>query len=454
MAVIVLINLGLVALDASYIPWRDFYLRHFPTFTWWYGGQFKGIEPDRTTQAYLNTIDQLQDQVSQTGLQSPQVAVLLANLRDQSAAMIDENPFDVANKSGTFERIKYRVREWTGDRGSSKQAFSTFWSQAYLEQAGWTTSINFFNREIRPLIATNYYRRIGFNGEPLDLFWTIDIWFISLFGVEFLLRTIYLSRRYENTNWLDAVVWRWYDLFLLLPFWRWLRVIPALFRLNQSRLVNLNPLNERIVRGLIASVAIELTETIVIRIIDQTQNLIRDGRLGKWLLDPSGGRRYIDLNGVNEVEAISNQLVTILVYQVLPQIRPDIETLLYHTITSALSSLPAYSNLRHLPGMSHWSEQFTKQVTAEVYQNAYHAIITSLEDEAGAKLVQNLVSHFGEAFKANVQTGNSLQELESLTVELLDEVKLNYIQRIADEDWDLLETQTKQIYGLTRGSRR
>ncbi|MEM6717158.1 MAG: hypothetical protein AAF622_19000, partial [Cyanobacteria bacterium P01_C01_bin.147] len=103
-AILAVINLLLVLFDISYIRFRDIYLQFVPDFTQWYGEVFKGIVPERTTVKYLNTIDQLEEQVAQTGLQSLQAESLLADLQIQSEAIIDENPFEIADKSGTLER--------------------------------------------------------------------------------------------------------------------------------------------------------------------------------------------------------------------------------------------------------------------------------------------------------------------------------------------------------------
>jgi hypothetical protein len=450
MALLALINLGLVLFDLSYIPGRDFYLKHFPVLTEWYGARFKGIEPHRTTTAYLAAVQQLENQVALTGIQSPEVGQQLQQLQTLSTEIIDENPFEGANKSGTLERIKNRMRDRMGTE-SAKTAFRTFWSQDYLTQAGWDNSITFFQGDIQPLITTNYYRSIGENGKPVDLFWQIDIWFIGIFAAEFLARTLYLSRRHKDTTWLDAVIWRCYDLLLLLPFWRWLRIIPVLIRLDQARLVDFQPINNRIVRTVISSVAVELTEMVVIRLIDQIQELIQQGEATRWLLKPG---RYIDLNGVNETELIAKHLIDLLVYQVLPQIRPEVEALLHHSVTQVLNSSPVYAGLQRLPGVSNMSNQVTQQIVSDLSQTTYQAIRSSLEDETGAALVRELITRFGDVFNTELSQNRGLEDIETLTVAWLDEVKVNYVKRLETTDFESLRAEKKHIYEITQASRK
>ena len=187
MALLALTNLGIVLFDLSYVPWRDLYLREFPGFTKFYD-QFKGIEPHRETQKYLDTVEKLKAQVEQTGLQSSPVEPVLLQLRNLSVEIIESNPFEVAQKTGTLEKIKNKMRKRIGNE-SAKQSFTTFWSQPYLSQAGWSKEIQFYNKEIQPLIETNYFRPMGETGDFVDYFWKIDIGFVAIFFLEFLGRT-------------------------------------------------------------------------------------------------------------------------------------------------------------------------------------------------------------------------------------------------------------------------
>jgi hypothetical protein len=271
MAIIATANLGLVAFDLTYVQWRDFWFRRVPIVTQQYD-PVKGIEPHRDTEQYLQTVDDLKRDLQQGGLQNSQVGQRLQELRDRSTDMIQTNPFAVANKSGALEKIKNRMREQIfGQRRheSARQAFNQFWSVNYLQQKGVDHELQFFDREIRPLIAVNYYRTIGENGESTDWFWLVDLPFVALFGLEFLARTFYLSRKYKSLSWFDAMLWRWYDVFLLLPFWRLLRVISVALRLEQARFISWERIRAQASQGLISNISEELAEVVVVQVIDR-----------------------------------------------------------------------------------------------------------------------------------------------------------------------------------------
>jgi len=443
MALIATINLVLVVFDLSYVQWRNFYLRNFPKITSIYD-PIKGIEPHRETQNYLKQVDALEEQVSQTGLTSPQAKTKLEELSRLSVEMIDSNPFAAIGKSGTLEKIKNRMRDRIGN-DSAKQSFATFWSQAYLSEKGWNQEINFFNQNISPLIATNYYRQIGENSEYINDFWLLDLPFIALFGIEFLGRVFFIKRRHPSFSWFNAILWRWYDLFLLIPFWRWLRIIPVVVRLDQAQLLNLHPLQRQISQAMVANFAEEITEIVVVRVINQTQVSIKQGDFTRWLAQQDSLRPYIDINNINEIEAIAGILVKTVVYHVFPKIQPELVAVLRHNIDTTLYQVPMYRNLQGLPGVGQVQNQLSEQLATQLTTSLYNAVVSAVEDPVGAKLTTQLVESFSKALGAEIQQKRVISEIQSLLFDFLEEVKLNYVQRLSKEDIDEIVEQTRQL---------
>ena len=443
MAITATVNLGLVLFNLSYVPWRDFYLRKLPQIIQIYD-PIKGIEPHRDTKSYLETVDALEEQVNQTGLESSQVNSRLDEIRRLSSEMIDSNPFAGVNKSGTLEKIKKRMRSHIGNE-SAKQSFATFWSQAYLSQNGWDQQISFFNQSIRPLIDSNYFRQIGENGDFVDNFWIIDLPFVILFGVELLGRTFLIRRRHPGLSWFESVLWRWYDLFLLLPFWRWLRILPIVIRLDQARLLNLHPVRKQIHQGIVANFAEELTEVVVVRVINQVQGSIQRGDLTRWLSQQENLRPYIDINNVNEVEAIAGLLVKTIVYQVLPEIQPAIVAILRHNIETVFHQVPVYRNLQNLPGVGQAQTQLSEQLATQITTNLYKTLVSAVEDPVGAKLTSQLVETFSKVLGSQIKEKHVLSEIQSLLFDFLEEIKINYVQRLSQEDIDQIIEQTRQL---------
>jgi hypothetical protein len=430
MALIAVINFCLVLFNVSYIHWRDIYLNEIPSLTQLYD-PIQGIEPHRETVRYLEQVNKLEEQIMQTGLSSTEVAQSLEKLRFLSNEMIEDNPFAGANKSGLLEKIKHDIRDRVGIR-SAHQAFATFWSQEHLAAVDWQQEISFFNTKIRPLMNYNYYRGIDINGKFVDNFWQIDLPFVILFGLDFLARTFYISRRNPHLNWLEAILRRWYDLLLLLPFWRWLRIIPVTVRLYQSELLNLEPLRAQLNHDFATNFAEEITAVVGVQIINQIQELIKRGDAARWLLHPEARRAYVQVNQVNEISAIASRLVNLSVYEVIPKIQPDIEALLHHNIEKALKQIPGYQQLNHLPGLNHLPTQITQNLVNTLSDKAYGTLVNAVQDPAGAKLTAHLSKNFINALDVELQKPHNLQEIQSLLIDMLEEIKINYVKGIAE----------------------
>jgi hypothetical protein len=479
MALIASANLVLVLFDLSYIPLRNFWLQGriripllnqtlkvpLPPIAKWYD-LYKGIEPHRETYAYLQKVNQLektlgftessplQTQEILTQLRSQQTVKILEDLRLSSEEMINTNPFQVANKTGTLEKIKNRMREHVPNQeNSAKQSFRQFWSQNYLELNGVKGELNFFNEEIRPLIETNYYRPIGENGEFVDRFWKLDLPFVILFGLEFLARTWLISRRHVGVNWRDAMLWRWYDIFLivpfsLVPFLRYcllLRIIPVTIRLNQAEIIDLERIQKQVSQGFVASIAEDVTEVVVVRVINQIQSSIRDGDLSR-LLSKRDVRPYVDINNTDEVAALTKLVTQLVVYQVLPKIRPDLEALLQHNLKKAIEQSPAYQSLERLPGLGELQHQLTERVTKEIIQAIYDGLNAALEeDPVGEQLFKRLIEHLTEVIGTEIQAKQTLPRIQSLLTDLLEEIKINYVERLSEQDLEEILEQTRAI---------
>lgn len=455
MAIIATVNYGLILFNLSYTDLRDYYFRYIPILTQIYD-PFKGIEPHQDTEKYLKTIERLKVSVAETSLNSPQTEVILAQLRVQSEEMINENPFALAGKSGTLERIKNRMRDQIETpNDSAKESFKLFWSQDYLKQQGYDQSMQWFDYQISPLIASNYYRTIGENGKFTQRFWKIDLPFIIIFFLEFLARTYLISRRYRKVTWFDAMLWRWYDAFLFLPFWRLLRIIPVVLRLNQVNFISLEYIRLQVTRGFVAGIARELTEAVVVEVLEQVQREIQKGDVIKRFF-MNRNKKYLDINNVNEIEAIANHLIKIIIYNVIPQLEPDIEELLRYNIQQVMQQSPVIQQLKTIPGLQQIPEQIQERMIAELSklatqgpQDAYATVKKAMEDPIGTKLTEQLVKHFSQALSDELQKEQGFAEIQVLLVDFLEEFKINYIQQVDESNFEQVLAQLNEQRRLT-----
>jgi hypothetical protein len=469
MALIAVINLAIVGFDLTYVPLRDFWLLGQVTlgnintaYVQFAGIELdllpenisrlitkydvvKGIIPNRDTQEYLAKVEQLKLELVANGVDSANAKTLFGDIRRRSLEIIQTNAFAEANKTGNLERIKNRMRSHLPNQdNSAKAAFWRFWTPDYFKGKV-AEEIAFFDAEIKPLLETNYYRAIGENGGYVDYFGLIDFPFGVLFGLEFLARTWFISRRRVGVSWLDAMLWRWYDIFFLLPVWRWLRVIPVTIRLNQAQIINLNSIQKQLSQGLVAGIAEDVTEVVIIRIINQIQASIRNGELER-LLSEQATNAYVDLNGTNEIIELVRILAKVTADRVLPAIQPEVETLLQYSIEKALKQSPAYRGIKILPGGDRTIASISHQLVSQTYSAFSSTLQAALaEDKQFDRLVESLISNVGKSISSELQAQQSMNKIELLLVDLLEEIKVNYVERLSQEDIEDILEQTRSL---------
>ena len=471
MALIAIVNFCLVIFDLTYVPLRNF----------WFSGQIrvgnvrsayittegikldiipenisaiitkyddvKGIVPNKDTEEYLATVERLKAELANNNndVNSAIATDILGDLRRLSIEMVQTNPFAEANQTGNLERIKNRMREHIPNhQNSAKQAFWQFWTPIYL-QGRVEEQLAFFDKEIEPLIDSNYYRHIGENGNFINNFGFIDFPFGALFALEFLGRSWFISRRHAGISWLDAMLWRWYDILFLVPFWRWLRIIPLTIRLNQAQIINLDAIQKQASQGLVAGIAEDVTEVVIIRLINQMQTSIRQGDISR-ILSQHNNNPYIDLNNTNETAEIIRILAKTIADRVLPAIQPEAETLLEYSVNKALQQSPAYRGIKLLPGGDRTISTLSHQLVSQTYSAFASALQAILEeDEQFDRLVDSLLTNINKSVSSELQAQQSLNKIEILLIDLLEEVKVNYVERLSDEDIEEILEQTRSL---------
>ncbi len=423
-ALVVIVNVGLVLFDLSYIRFRDLYLRYLPQLTQYYD-PIKGIEPFRDTAQYLAAVDNL----AKLGIENPTAGQQLSDLQDRSVAMIAEDPFRIANKSGSLEKLKRRMRQHMKVE-SAKDAFRQFWSLQHLNAKTWPAELAYFNRNFRPAIAANYYRPIDESGDFVDRFWQIDVWFVGFFAADIAARVLWIRRSYRK-SWQDAILWRWYDLPLLLPFWRILRVIPLTVRLHQVGWIHLQSIQKQINRNLAENIAGEVTELVFLQMFRIVQGSIRQGALRQLLKEAP---KMAEINEVDEISEIVRRLLNVVTQTVLPNIEPELEQVVEHLVQQAIAQAPLSRSLSLLPGLEPLSAELSKQVAHQSIQAIQTVLTEASNDAEGQKLFQKLGQRSLTQLQSGLSQQQTLAEIEQLAIDWIEELKLTLVQRLEAQD--------------------
>ena len=447
------VNLLWVAFDITYVPLRTFWLQRnlypipsvplvvhltvIPDVTPLVD-PIKGIEPHRETQAYLEHFRQLDAALlALPAGQAPQPSqVALLNRHAQlTAQLIDGNPFLASDASGTLEKIKNRLRQ-RADRDSARQASSLLLSPARIKASGWRQERRFWNDQVLPLVATNYWRSIDENGRPTDHFWRIDLLlFQSVFALDILLRLIRLRRRLPGLSWGDALLRRWSDLPLLLPFWRWLRLVPVLERLQTSGLANFEPLRAVVSRGVVALLAVELFEVLSLQILDGTQGLIRSRRWPQRLRALRSHQSVASSSDERAVVELVRIWGPLLLSRVAPKLAPELQGLLGYTLRQSLDRTMVPGPLRQLQPLLQVETGISRQLASGMVDSLLELSRStgnqlSRRDDVQLELLQRFIDRFWEELAAALENGPALERSQELLCALIDGAKGTYLSQI------------------------
>lgn len=443
LALFALINLLLVIFNLSYLPLRDTYLRYTPSLVRVYD-PVKGIEPHPDTEAYLQTVEQTMRSISQSGLKADPTKQLLTSLEQQSIFLIEENPFLAANKSNTFAKLKHRM-EYHLQTRSAKEAFTRFWSQEYLSQ-NTATELAFFADKIEPLLKINYYRRTDANGLSVDYFWCIDLFFVIFFAFEYLIRTFWLAKQGDRINWGYVMLRHWYDVLMLVPLWRWLRIIPVTVRIHKSGLFDLEKVLVQITHEPTAYLSQRVSKFLIVRLLNQSQDIVSSGAVANFLFSPT---LEIEDAKVHKIDRIIEQLINLTMYEVLPQVQPDIEDLLRYSLQGALKESDLYQTIQTIPGIATLPAEAIEQLADYLAQSAYHVLIKSYTYTEGKIIFNRLRDNFARTLRVQLRDKTTQSEIEVLIADLLEEWKLKYLHAARQRNPEKTLAEAEKIHERT-----
>lgn len=423
------LNLLLVFFNLTYIPLRQIYLRYIPAVVEVYD-PVKAIEPQPVTEKYLSEIAAARSHIAQSGLTSETTQTSLAHLRQQSATLIAENPFLASGRVTAFARLKRHICRFT-EAESAEQAFQQFWQVDYLQSVGWPQANQFLQQKIIPLLQQNYFRETLPTGQFVDGFWRIDLVFILFFGGELLIRTLILSRVRDDVSWGAALARRWYELPLVLPFWRWLRLLPAAVRLHRTQLLDVENLIGQVTHEPAAYLSDRVSKFALVRLINQTQYSVSQPG---WLNDWSQSGRYGKNGGLDKLDQITDRLLQLIALRVMPSVKPDLEQLLRHSLRQGLATSELYSSLQQLPGVNSLPGEALDNLSKYLAQASCDVLANSYTDPESRVLLDQLNRDFRHTLGQELRSTTNSEELRQLLSELLEELKVTYIQRSEQDD--------------------
>lgn len=428
---VALANLSLILFDLAYLWLRPTFFHYAPVITQVYD-PVKGIEPHPLTHALSEQVD-LASRLLRLDPDSPRLEEHLDNLVPLTARLFAENPFERSGLTRNLEIIKMVMARELGRPLSSvntpeqiQAMCSAYWSgsQDLLRRR-----LEVFQRSVTPLLEVNYYREFDLNGNLVDHFWMLDLPFLALFWIEFVVRWVLAMRRKTHARWFFFPIFNWYDLLGLIPvkqlrLFRLLRVASIYMRLRQSELSRVGKdVVSRAVAYVSNIVTEEISDMVSLRILNEYQEEIRDKTHLRIFKQTVATRRE------EIVRVVVNQLRDVLKN---PRNQEHFRQLLK---VNARTAVREGHVLKGLPIPKSLAEPVVVAATQAVVLTLVHTLRDGLESDEGNQAAQKLIASVLEQLLA----GPGLAEMESLGSEITIDVIEHMKEAVAVKKWALPE---------------
>jgi hypothetical protein len=296
---VALINLGLIAFDLTYLWLRPYYFRHLPVVTRIYD-PVKGIEPNSFTEEYREQLETALE-LARLAPGTPEYQRALDELETLTVRMIEEDPFERSGLSHNLEVMKQNLANETGRAVTDLEEPQRLRAAVHELFSGSSANVRGALERIQTnndqLLRENYFREYDRSGHLVDYFWIVDLPFLLLFWVEFMVRWVIAIRRRTYARWYFFPIFNWYDVLGLVPvgylrIFRLFRLVSMYMRLRYSELSGVGTdIFSRSVAYFSNIITEEVSDRVAVRILDEFSEEIRDGTHRRIILETMGTRR-------------------------------------------------------------------------------------------------------------------------------------------------------------------
>jgi len=426
---VVLINLSLILFELTYLWLRPIYFTHLPVVTriW---DPVLGIEPHPLTEELIENAAAT-EQLFLLDPGSESLNLKLEELSDVTFRVLVENPFERSGQTQDLDAIKDGMARVTGH---SMAHLNNPEELAEIARDYWIVSpeqlsqrFALFDENLEPLLAVNYFRAFDLNGKLVNHFWKIDLPFLILFWIEFMVRWVLAVRRHTYARWYFFPIFYWYDLLSLIPVTtlrplRLLRVVSIYMRLRQSELSRVGKdFLSRAVAYISNIITEEVSDRVAVRILSEFGEEIADGthiRIARATVEPR--REEIEQVLVEQIRAILTNEETIERFRQLLRLNLD-------------NAVEESESLRSLPLPHIVVKPIVRAVGEVVLDTTLETIEATLDSPEGQEAVSAVAGSIIEDFFY----GPALAELESLAKDISLQVIDHMMDVVKVKKWAL-----------------
>jgi hypothetical protein len=427
MVYLAIVNVLFIGFDFSYLWFRSFYVNNIPWVARHYD-RVKGIEPHPTTSRYIELVDETRELVEQRATPD-QVGPGLEELRQLSLELLNDPVFFFHDVDVSMAAIRFWVVTQMGyppaaaaHRASVEEAFVRLWSYHPNELS---SRLDFFDEKLRPIMAPNYFREFDpDSGKLVDHSWLIDLPFLCLFALEFLVRWGLAVRRHTYRTWYLFPLYNWYDALGLIPYFRLFRlfrIVSIYVRLYRSELTVIGQdVISRTVKFVSRAIAEEITDMVTIRILDQTQAKLRGGIYTEIIHDELNAHREAIRSGL--VQSLSDVATN-------SDLRERVREFLRINLEQSVNSAPA---LRGVPLPDALLRPLVTAVGNAVFDSFVQTVADTLREEHGKQVLRQVVDGALDTVLAEVGGAGVEELIQRIALEMIERTK----QSVAVRQWE------------------
>ncbi|KGG16446.1 MULTISPECIES: hypothetical protein [unclassified Prochlorococcus] len=451
LAIIAMVNFSWIIFDVSYIPLRNFWasrsiylfnssttsisLRWIPDITNYYD-QIKGIQANPLSNEIKNSFAKLDKTISKNGIRNQSVKELLSDYQLLINNFVEFSQISSQKDLDGIKTIKASLKERSGEI-NYKSGYKKLLSINYLSQASWKNEKAYWKGEILGVINAKYSRSINKNGLYTSNSWKIDLPFQIIFLIDILMRVLRLKSSHPNIKLSNAFIRRWFDLLLLLPFFRLLRVLPITERILSLRLISIEPIRSAISQWIVGLLAIEILEVLTIRTIDSLQDIIGSPKLPERVRDLCSYQSTYSKQSSNSAELLRIWLPLIL-RKIGPNMRGQIIALSEHALQRSIKE----NGLQRILKSNLVIEKAESAISQKIASGMVDTIL-GISKKAGDQFAQkdviledltiNAIDKFWEELAIELEGNETLGKTQILLLSILDEFKFASLNQVTKQ---------------------
>ena len=427
---VALINLWLILFDLTYLWIRPLYFGYVPVVTRVYD-PVKGITPNALTHNYLEAVETARE-LSLRNPDSPQLTPAAEELRTLTLRIFIEDPFKRSGQENLLKVLRQGIANITGFDSSAlenpvilKQAVDQLWP---LEPAGVSERLVGQPRpDLARALELCYDRTYDLDGQLTDRFWIIDLPFLTLFWIEFLIRWHIALRRKTYTKWFFFPIFNWYDVLGLIPsgYFRVFRLLRAVSMYMRLRRSELSVVGQDIISRTVAYfsniITEEVSDRVALRILTEFGEEIEDGTHNRIVRETVEPRR-------SEIQRV----ITSQIQQTLtdPKTLANVRSLLLINLETAVSESEA---LHSVPLPNIVLNPLVRGIGEVIIDTIFETVETTFESEEGERALEGVAS----AVVDDLFYGPGLAEIEALVKEITLQVIEHMKEVVAIKKWTL-----------------